>query len=200
MAETAPSPPTTTPPSPGGNASIRRPGWMRDLPGGIRVSGGWLAINVLLPLVPFVVGALIRAVYADKLERQLFDPAEFSISMAVLCLLVLGAINRLDDRHTKGMWSAVFIWLAVFFVAIFALGTGWKFELDQQLLALHETVRGVAARQAASTVDFESASQAVRLEWTSRRLDSLRTGSVLLGGLTVFLSLVCKHRYKLEDW
>ena len=93
----------------------------------------WSLQNILLALLPFLLGALFRILYKGEVEFSSFDASELSFSLAILFILILQSVNNLSDDNLKRSLS-VLLQLGIFFaLAFFASSLILKIHLDTQM-------------------------------------------------------------------
>lgn len=91
---------------------------------------GWLAKNVLTPMLPFLIGAVIRAISGIQGVKNVFDVGELSFSMAMLCLFVLTSASRVTDKSIRDSLTAVWVCGAVIFLVLFAVSSFAKVQIE----------------------------------------------------------------------
>jgi len=61
----------------------------------------WLLKNVVLPLAPFLVGALIRFLHSGKISWECLSATELAFSMALMFLILTANTARLTNPALK---------------------------------------------------------------------------------------------------
>lgn len=93
----------------------------------------WVIIHVGFPMMPFLLGGLIRLVTTScRLSWTTFSASELAICLALLAVFINQSLIRserlLDSEDKKAeaeAQAALFLFLAVVFTALFAVVTGF---------------------------------------------------------------------------
>jgi hypothetical protein len=156
----------------------------------------WATKHLLLPLTPFITGAIIRAVAGMHGYQDVFDVGELSFSMAMLCLLVVASASRVSDQHLRESLVGIWIVPGVIFLALFALSTFAKVQIDSGMKDLLLSVQRTAST-GGQLGTFPVPDQAV--EKFARILQRVWLFVVIPAILTSFFAAACKFAFKLED-
>ena len=159
----------------------------------------WLTKRVLLPLTPFLVGALIRWVYVGRVQWSTFDVGELSFSMAMLSLLMLVSVGKLDDRTLSDLLCSLYTFLLVVFVAMFGCTTLFKTQLDSHFTSLVIQLRqslqvGQSVPNSVVTLLSDPRDQELNV-----MLSRIFVFVVVLSVCVIITTVVFKQRYRLED-
>ncbi len=165
----------------------------------MRITVAWVLKNLLLPLLPFGLGALIRILSALSIDRSAFDPADLSFSLAILCLLVSVSARKLQDPHTSSSISSMFIMFGCLFLTLFAITTLWKFDADATSAGMLEDARRYISSGGTSIAAVGDVVTRTQFVSTLQRIDAVRQITFIVAGFVIFLAIVCEYRYKLED-
>lgn len=130
----------------------------------------WFSRLVILPLAPFLVGALARIIIRGKIQISVLDPKELAFSMAMLCLLVSLSANKLSDeklaqRLTSNYSLGLFVFSALFTISVI-------------LTEIPSTIK---------EIDVIKSYELTRIFVLS------------LSIITIIGAIVSKHKHKLED-
>lgn len=114
----------------------------------------WIVINVILPLVPFLLGGMIRFVTTSlRLSWSTFSASEMAICLGLLSLFLNQSLVRSDrvlDNKDKqrdvATEAAIYLVLGVIFIALFALITAYgciisELNLSTEVAALERPLR-----------------------------------------------------------
>ncbi len=77
-------------------------------------------MRIVFPLLPFLIGALIRAIH-NGLTMQVFNPPELTFSMALLCMICFQDASLLSNKVLGSSLASLFSILMVFFIVMFAV-------------------------------------------------------------------------------
>jgi hypothetical protein len=149
-----------------------------------------------LPLTPFITGAIIRGVGGVQGYQSVFDVAELSFSMAMLCLLVVASAGRISDPHLRESLVGLWIFVGVVFLALFVLSTFVKVQIDAATGDLMNNVQKVLS---GSTQITSLRVPDPSVENLARILDRIWSFAAILAVPTALLAATCKFGYKLED-
>lgn len=81
----------------------------------------WVCKNLLLPLIPFVAGWLVRSLNLGEFSFSNFSPGELAFSMSMLCLIMIINGKRLTDSDASEIILTLFLLGMVLFVCVFAI-------------------------------------------------------------------------------
>lgn len=95
----------------------------------------WILKNILLPLTPFLLGAVLRFFKAQTFGIGLFDAGELSFSMGILCLIVIQSANRLPDTNLGEAIANTLIFFMIFFLVMYACSTFIKVHSEFHMLS-----------------------------------------------------------------
>lgn len=98
----------------------------------------WILKNIVLPLTPFLTGALLRFSYGSQDLDHIFDPSELSFSMGLLCIIVLISVNKLTEENLSDALSSILTILIVIFLVLFASSSLIKIHFDTQVLKSYQ--------------------------------------------------------------
>lgn len=159
---------------------------------------GWLSKRVLLPLTPFLVGAVIRYLYVGSVQRSIFDPAELSFSMAMLSLLVLLSIGKLDDRSLAESLSGFYTLILVMFLVFFSFASFLKAQFDSNLGTLLDSLEKLQVGQPVPDVVVSNVSN-LQDQLIKSMLLRTQLFVVILTLIVILLTVIFKQKYRLED-
>jgi len=101
----------------------------------------WICKNLLLPLIPFVAGWLVRSLNFGEFSLDYFNPGELSFSMSMLCLIMMLNGKRLSDEDANEIIFTLFFVIMVVFICIFAINTYMQTELYKNYDILIDKLR-----------------------------------------------------------
>jgi hypothetical protein len=90
----------------------------------------WVLKNIILCLLPFFIGALIRYVYLQEISFQVFDSGELSLSVSILYILTMKSASRLSDEDLRESLTTVCIIGFVGFLILFGCYSFVKVHLE----------------------------------------------------------------------
>lgn len=100
--------------------------------GNMADSMNWTMKYVLVPLIPFLIGALIRLL-ENGITWSVLKPVQLTFALAMFCLFVYVSASRLDNSKYKETIQSVYVLGMAFFIALFTYAT----VLDSQLSGIH---------------------------------------------------------------
>jgi hypothetical protein len=173
--------------------------WMTKLRGdGMQVLA-WISKHIVAPLGLFLVGALARYLFGGGTGRQIFDPAELSFAMSMLCLLVILSAAKLRDKQLMSSLVYGFALAMILFVSLFAWASMLEVQIetavDQSLATLGKSLQGAGLDPALVGGALEEGICASE----KAAVERLRNFALVLSVLTVTFALACKVKFKLED-
>lgn len=161
---------------------------------------GWCMKYVLVPLIPFLIGASIRLLEKGSWSWSALDPVQLSFSFAMLCLLANVSAQRLEESQYRETLAGLFMIGAVLFVSMFAYATSQSEQLSNLQQSgissvLQETSEGGLLTQA----QVEEIMQQPACETIQRR-QRIVLGLVGAVGLTyVAIAISLRHKYRLGE-
>lgn len=131
---------------------------------------GWISKSIILPLAPFLIGALIRGLLRKAFNEGIFDPSELSFSMGMLCLLVSISASTLNDKSLASSLASNFSVGIFVFASLFTLA-----------------------------IVFEELSLMPNGKEFSEVVNRIRWITFFVSFFTIIVAIVSKHKYKLES-
>lgn len=151
----------------------------------------WAGRAVVLPLVPAVVGALMRALFSNEWGITAIEPGELAFSIALMALLALGGASRLDDRELRDALWPLFTMIATIAMCLFAgslLVSVLAAQVQKELIiAASAGLAGGPAELVAKLANYSEILQRIRLFSIG--------GAILSIGVTGLAT----HKYGLDD-
>ncbi len=132
---------------------------------------GWISKSIILPLAPFLIGALIRGLIRRVFNETIFDPSELSFSMGMLCLLVSLSANTLNDKSLASSLASNFSVGIFVFASLFTLA--------------------IVFEELTSTPDGKAFADIV---------NSIRWITLIVSSFTIIVAILSKHKFKLESF
>lgn len=168
-----------------------------DLPPGWK---SWLSRNVLLPLTPVLVGAVIRFIGNGRLSLSAFDPGEAAFSFAAFCLLGLVAASRVDDPEYKHTASVAYIIGITFFMSMFALSVAESASHARaSALAIQDLAGGYASNPLPAAAEIVALSREEMRLASTNRLSIILALVAVVGFVFVAISLAFRDKYRLGE-
>jgi len=94
----------------------------------------WSLKNILISLLPFIVGATLRIFYFGEFSFKIFSPSELAFSMAILFIIVFQSVSLIDDSNLK-LSLSVLVQIGIFIsLALFACSLILKIHLETELI------------------------------------------------------------------
>ena len=155
----------------------------------------WLLKHVVLPLLPFFIGASIRCLFHNGFSINAFSPAELSFSMAMLTMVISLNASRLNNPNLRETISSLyqlgaFVFLILFSWAIFIEAD--KINLLNNLFKLVE--QHINSGKVISVNDFPK-----RVFEFDSILSKLRVATISLSLAVVPLSIYSNKKFQLEE-
>jgi len=160
---------------------------------------GWVLRKVLLPLLPFLLGASIRIIHLGKVSVEVFDGAELSFSMAMLSVLILENVNRLNDESLRDFLSSGFQVFATLFLALFAIQIYIEAEIASALSMGFENLRSYIHSGTEIPISGLQFIKDPVVAYSSAKIQRLWCWTIASTLMVIPLSVVVKIRYKLEN-
>lgn len=158
----------------------------------------WYGKHVFLPLLPFVIGLVIRSLAYGGFSVGCVGVEELSFSMGGLALLMLfssaGPIDR-KDAELSSKLQPLFWGLLIGFTVFFALATYFDASVDSTLpLFLQLPEDTLAPVYTATMAELTS-----KIAPVSTALPMIRLFVMVLGGANILSAVILKERLNLTD-
>ncbi|MGB0385169.1 MAG: hypothetical protein ACPGWR_10125 [Ardenticatenaceae bacterium] len=159
----------------------------------------WAMKYALVPLIPFLIGALIRWL-ENGIGWNAFKPVQLTFALAMFCLLVYASAERLDRLQYKETIQSIYVLGMVLFIALFTYAT----VKDSQLSELHNRTRDklIEAAEAQGCVSKETVNQHAQEDV----IDNINNTNTLVVGISGFFGVVfilfgvgLRHWYRIGD-
>lgn len=155
----------------------------------------WLFKNVILPLAPFTIGAVIRLLHAGTVQWSCFSATELAFSIAMMFLILSGSTGKLTDPALKealssGCYLGVFVFLSLFATALFL-----EVDLANSLRTFLETGR-LSTQSGQSILGSDLPANFDRFE---AMLSRIRWTTMGLALASLFLAVLLGRKYDLMD-
>jgi hypothetical protein len=155
----------------------------------------WSLRYVLLPLTPFIVGAVVRLLYTGTVSPTALSPSELCFSMAMMSLVVSAKTRQLEDVHLADSLTSMYQIGLILFLSLFSLTMFLETDITATLQTLHKT-----AQESISTGSVLTAKDIPeRLHNYTIILERLRWTAFGLAVVCVPLTLVAVVRYNLDE-
>ena len=159
----------------------------------------WTMKYALVPLIPFLIGALIRWL-ENGIGWNAFKPVQLTFALAMFCLLVYASAERLDSLQYKETIQTIYVLGMVLFIALFTYAT----VKDSQLSGIHNRTRDklIEAAEDPGWASKEMINQHVQQDVIDNinNTNTLVVGiSVVLGALFILFGLRLRHSYRIGD-
>ena len=159
----------------------------------------WSAKYVLFPLIPFVIGTLVRYFYQGSLSLSIFDPAELSFSMSIISLLVIIGANKLNDKHLADSLLYLYVLSLFLFLAAFVCASSSEMELKGLINLSIENYKNTPQYGSNITSATFQTHYSNQIEAVNSRISLIRIFTIYLSCIVIPLTIMCKSKFKLES-
>jgi hypothetical protein len=160
---------------------------------------GWVLQKILLPLLPFLVGVLVRSLHLGGFSLEVFDGVELSFSMAMLSTLVLERANRLDDRHLRTSIAGVFLIALVAFFFLFSVQLYLKVGVELTSVDMVAKLKNTLQVNSPVPTSALTLLHDPRIGDSTSKLCVLRIWTFIGTVMVVPIAVLVKVLYRLED-
>ncbi len=155
----------------------------------------WTIKAILLPLLPFWSGALIRYLCLGEFSWRIFGVGELAISMAVLFLLLSTSAGQINDQQTRASVSTLCYYIAAIFFIIFVAGSFIEtIDASHHESVLAQMLEELKANKPIDPSFYQDTNESVYLGI----LDRIRVAILIALGGTLPTAYVLRYKYKLE--
>jgi hypothetical protein len=155
----------------------------------------WCLKNILISLLPFIIGTIIRIIVLGKIMSfDIFSSSELAFSMSILYLIVYQSVGNLDDLNLKDSLYSLLMFGIMICIIIFALSIFAKLQIETEFQTLLNSVKELDSNQIGTCELIQ--------KWQPDRYNKLLNGANWFSiGITVIsipLIIVLKNKYKLN--
>lgn len=155
----------------------------------------WIIKHILLPLTPFVIGAVVRSVYGGDFHIDTLSAAELSFSMAMMALIVSTKTAQIKDRHLSEALTSLYQIILIVYLALFAV----TMFLETDVNTLLETLFLTAQNQLANGQQLVEKDLPERIVIFQDILVRLRILAISLSVFVIPLTIYAIRKYELEE-
>lgn len=153
----------------------------------------WFGKSILLPLLPALVGSVMRSMYSGHWNLASIDAAELSFCVALVGIFALTGVTRLSDRQLRDALSPLFVMAFAIALCLFA-GSLLMNEYHQA-----EQFEILARLKASNPTDLSLLASMGREDRCIIILSQLRMWSLVACAFTVVLAVVARCKYNIEE-
>jgi hypothetical protein len=169
----------------------------------------WVAAEVIYPLLPVIAVTVVHGLAQKKFNFGVLDANDFSITMALFCIVMVTVFSRQRDRN-KRAWNVLFQLGALAFIIFFAIGgyteavtkrnaTASRQEIRKNLVVLKTGTLSVIAQDA--IVKTEGALTSIETEEADANeiASTIRIVAVAFSVVVIMGALLLRAVIKLEE-
>lgn len=158
-------------------------------------SVGWFVKHLVLPLSPFIIGALIRTIYAGDISVESLSPGELTFSVAMLSLLMAAKCSQLTNQDLRSALTSLFQLGVIVFLALFAWSIFIEIDIANSMNKVWEAAQ--SSVQTNKPIQVEDLPE--RVPQLSDILNRLRWTALAASGLVVPLTVYAVNKYNLQE-
>ena len=158
-------------------------------------SVGWFTKYVILPLAPFIVGMLIRGLYAGQVSMKMVSPGELSFSVAILSLVISTKAAQIQDTILRDALTSLFQLAVIVFLAFFS----WAVLVETDIAISLESIWQLAQTSANSAAPVAADSLPDHLASRQELLGRLRWATIVSACVMIPLTVLSVNRYNLHE-
>jgi hypothetical protein len=155
----------------------------------------WLLKNVVLPLAPFLVGALVRFLHSGQFSWQCLSATELAFSMAMMFLILTASTSRLQNHTLKEALNSGFDLGVVVFLALFAIAL----FLEVDALGSLQDFLATATARINNSRPLLLTDLPERITREHGILERIRFTTLILSGISISLAVWVGKQYELMD-
>lgn len=157
---------------------------------------GWFAKYVIFPLIPFIIGFLIRLAYAKgSFSMDLLNPPELSFSISIISLFLIMSASRIDNKQLRDAISYIFFGSLVIAIVMFAITLFLQIDINYCLNAIYIKTQSYCSTGTPLLITENSD----RITFFNDVLKFFRWIILILTCIVIPSSIICKYKYDLED-
>lgn len=159
----------------------------------------WTIMKLLFPLMPFFIGALIRYIYFVNFSFDIFKGRELSFSIVILFIFAIDSIEGSDNIELRKDLVKIYLFCIFISIILFMLQTSIDIEINKMLFGKIDILKGFLE----SKINLISSINNIIYDSEFYRKvniqEDLNFISIAFSFLSIFLIIICKIMYKLED-
>ncbi|MBN1762543.1 MAG: hypothetical protein JW878_05640 [Methanomicrobia archaeon] len=157
----------------------------------------WSTKYILFPLIPFLLGSLMRYFYQELTFWSILDPSDLSFSMTIICFLAAISARKLRDEDLADGLSIVFFGLMFTFLVAFVCVGAAHMEIEESLMSSIEDINDKPENYININQTISHNLQII--EKSEARLSKITKFEVVLSCITIPSIIILKIRYKLGE-
>ncbi|HXU30105.1 MAG TPA: hypothetical protein VN851_05960 [Thermoanaerobaculia bacterium] len=162
---------------------------------GWAAAASWFGRHLVLPLTPFLVGALVRYLYAGEFNLEALSPAELSFSMAMMSLVISTKASQIPQPNVRGAITSLYRVGVVVFVVLFALSMFLETDISTTYKAAWDGIQSqLAAGKRVSSGDLSP-----HIALFCKIVDRLRYSTIIFSLLMIPLTIITILKYDMEE-
>lgn len=155
----------------------------------------WTIRQLILPLMPFLIGTLVRYFYFG-FSWSIFDPSLLSFSMAMLCYLVIISSVNIEDSILRKELSDFFAGGLIIFLVAFAVINYISVSMEASFLI---NIEKIIDSNSSGIISLDTLQDLIKPQYeNSPRIERIKEFTILMTFLTLTSTIYCKWKYKLE--
>lgn len=162
---------------------------------GVMRTVSWFGRHLLLPLTPFLIGALVRYLYVGRIAVETLSPAELSFSMAMMSLIISTKASQIRQKTVSGAITSLYRVGVVVFVVLFALAM----FLETDIAAAYEAAWQQVVDSVANGVTITGTELPARVQQFSDIVSRLRNVTITFSLLILPLTIIAIVKYDMEE-
>ncbi len=155
----------------------------------------WILKHILLPLTPFILGAVARGIQQGYLGLSALGTSELGFSMAILCLVVSMNASRITNPDLKASIVGMYQLGLIIFLVLFAWAVYLEVEMNTSLKITYGVIEAKLLKQSTVTI----ADLSTTFHKNTNILGRLRLLVVIFSIIMIPLTILTNKKYDLED-
>lgn len=162
----------------------------------MKESTNWILKNIVIPLTPFFIGAILRYIYTGKLSFELFDESELALSMGLLCIIMIKSTNKINDEVLGDNISYVLMIFTLAFIVFFACTSFLQFHIDikteNQIMTIVDLLKSGTINVKAEEIYTPKSDEFYGM------LSVFRNATFILSLITIPTVIIFKQKYNID--
>jgi hypothetical protein len=159
----------------------------------------WSCKIIIFPLLPFIIGALIRFFASGFFSFEILDGSELSFSMAICYVLFRDNITQITDIQSQKSLNAFSTIIVFVFLVMFAISNWIKIELQTEMTASIAKLKELAKSGPVQPEVLIQALSEIHENKFSKTLDLIKNTAATFTLLAIFVAIIIRGRFKLGD-
>lgn len=159
----------------------------------------WTIMKLLFPLMPFFISAFIRYIYFVNFSVDIFKGRELSFSIVILFIFAIDSIEGLNNIELRKDLIKIYLFCIIISLILFITQTSIDLEINKILFGKINIFKSLLESKTNLIGSINNIIYDSEFYRKVNIQEDLNLISIAFSFLSIFLIIICKIMYKLED-